>query len=351
MLLIIAWGIWIGWGERRVFYAFGFLFLVMIILLSTPGPVAVYDWYRDLAMQSRGLIGFGFWFVGCCILWRFWSLMSSNIDSRTFKRKDYLDLLESTALAEAEPAVSQPASVPKSFSTRATWILYGKPYPTRFHYYWGLFSVLLVLSILIFTRGSQELSSAFSSFAMVTFILIPAMLFMIRVPQSMGRLWLAGVKESRNATAKFLVRLAIQRAIPLYLLAAVLLLVHAPMSFTWYVAICLMLMTGTCLAGIAFWIASKGYAFWMGSQTLVGFLTMVFLFGALGGMIPVCTSVVPTICTWIDGYEIPALVCALLANALVWAGCVIDASKTVGQSKAIMECQTASNPVESLNAF
>lgn len=352
MFVVIAFGLWLGWGERRIHYLFGFLFLSATIVCAAPnGPTTAYETYLGLSAQGRWLLGILLGLGGCSMLVRFWFLMKSKIDSVTFKRINYFWLASESATDVFDPAPSRPVSVPRRFAARAASILYGKVYLTRYHYFWSIVAIGIALALLIATRGIAEISSGMTCFAAFFFVFVPTMLFAVRVPQSMGRLWLAGVEETRAATAKCLVKITLSRTIPIYLAGTIIVLLQAPISFTWYVSVLVVLLFGIFLAGIVFWIAARSYTIWVGIQTIASTLSLCAGMVVAGLLIPVSTTLVPQLNAVIEGYEIQTLFGAALVNVLFWTACIFDVSKSLGQSKAVMECQPATNPTHSVNAF
>ena len=111
------------------------------------------------------------------------------------------------------------------------------------------------------------------------------------------------------------------------------------------------LLFGIFLAGIVFWIAARSYTIWVGIQTIASTLSLCAGMVVAGLLIPVSTTLVPQLNAVIEGYEIQTLFGAALVNVLFWTACIFDVSKSLGQSKAVMECQPATNPTHSVNAF
>ena len=350
-LLAIACGLWIGWGERRIYHAFVLLFIALFVLIATPdGPLHVYNFYRSLSTGHRSLVGLGIGLTGVGVLWRFWTLATLRIGPATFKQKRdiYSFLTTPRALPEISNAreassgfVEESAAAPKrtsnSLATRLVWLIYGRAYFKKFHYVLVLLGFALIASMLLSARGHIEATAAFLLLATLAIFLIPLTLFLVRVPQAFARLWITGIADSRSETARQIMKLTALRTVPVFVIGFAMLSLQIPLTLNWYATVLIMLLSGVGISGATIWIVARRYAFWSSHRALA---TVCFtaVLGALVVLLPFASHLIPKLHEIVVSFGVlPVLLGVSLVTALIWAGCIFDGAKALGEAR-LGEC-------------
>ncbi len=347
-LFVIAFSPWIGWGEGRVFHAFGLLFLVLFAVIATPaGPARIYGFYRELSLDSRNWIGTGIGLSAVPLLWRFGTLATLKIDPVSFKQKDGIIsflMLQQSKSEEVRQDSNERVDMSVRLYTRIRWMVLGKNYSKTIQF-WGLTMALMVASVMFAARGKIAATAGFTCFASLMLAVAIPMSFLARVPQSFGRLWITGVSESRADTAAQLLKLTAFRMIPSFMLPFVLLLFQIPFEIEWWLTVLFVLVSGLLLAGVLLWIFARWYVFFSDMRT----------FAILGGtalaavafliLIPFAPTLLPKFHESLGEFgRIPALLMVVSLAAIIWTGCIYDGAKSLGSSVRLMECESNSQP-------
>ncbi|MFK7766404.1 MAG: hypothetical protein AB8B55_04235 [Mariniblastus sp.] len=358
ILLSISFGLWLGWGERRIFHLLGLTFLALFSLMCLPnGPVRVYEFYKTLSTASRSGVGIGMTALGLIMLWRFWTLSTAKISPAEFKEKD--DILSYVLKPRPERSGDSPSTplakglrretALASFSTRLTWMVYGRAYTSGVHYFWGLLSLAIIATVMVSSRGHAEATSGFSSIAFGLLAIFPTALFMVRVPQAFGRLWLAGISETRTDTARHLLNLTLIRMLPIIILIFALLLLQLPFDATMYGTVLFMMLSGLTLGGLGVWTCARWFVFWSSKKT-VGLIALgTLVVPAVVALIVAGPTLVPQLSQMLEkiGWA-PSLIGVAIVTVLVWLGLIFDSSRSLGSSKRLIECEVSSPQIVSV---
>ena len=346
---IICFALWLGWGERRIFHFLFCLFVGLFVLIATPdGPSRLYNFYSELSIGSRSLVAIVFGLGGVCMIWRFWMLTTSGVSPIIFKqKKDLISFLTGSQEQNEDAALgekSSPAILPTSLFTRLQWLLYGRVYWNRFYYGWGLLSVGLILSILVWARGHVEATAGFAMVASLVLMLIPMFGFLVRLPQVFRRLWISGLADDRAKTARIILKLTIWRTLVASIIVFALLLIQAPFTADWYVTILFMMLSGLSLSGIALWVTAKWYVF---LSTKASFLTLLFIGIAASffALAPVSIELILELNKVLQSFGLAYSLIGIGAlTSLIWTVCVYDASNSLGHAMRLMECEASTIP-------
>lgn len=345
-LLLAAFSLWLGWGERRIYHVLFYLFLVLFVLIVVPdGPTRVYEVYIGLSMASRNLLAVAIGLAGCSAYWRFWTLTSSKIDPSAFKQQK--DIFSFLSISQADREFSDSAKgsnasavIPNSLSTRLQWMLYGRVYWNRLYILWGLFSAGFILIACISARGHIEGTAAFTIIAAIILIIMPTTMFLIRVPQTFRRLWMAGIADDRSKTARQILQHTAWRSFSFSGVLYALLLIQAPFTLDWLVTILFVLLVSLSVSGIGLWVAAKWYVFWS-NKTIVVFLAYVFIAVSLLGLLtPFSMELVLELNRTLVSFGLANSLLGIGSiTALIWFGCVYDSSISLGNAERLMECE------------
>ena len=354
--LLIVFCLWIGWGERRIFYVFGFAFLALFVVIAIPnGPTLIYEFYKDLSLVSRNLVGVAVGVAAVALLWRFWVLSTSKIGPVSFKQQDRIFAFVAPYSPDRdellEDSSDKPAVIPWRLSTRIHWLTLGRYYSKKHHYFWGVVVLVMLISLLWGMRGDIEATSVFSCIVtLILAVVIPAS-FLTRVPQAFGRLWVTGVSDSRSGTAGHLMKLALWRMITVFTLSFLLLLLQVPVSWDWCLTLLTVLLCGVVFAGILLWPVARWYVFFSNNRTFALIALVLFALAAFFILIPSSVTLIPGLHDSLGQFgRLPGLLVVLTVAAIIWIGCIHDCAKSLGESTRLLECESGTpNPVSSFD--
>ena len=360
--LMIAIGMWLGWGERLVFWLLSiFVGLTFLFLLALENSFALQNFvYRLLPQLLEGewtilrnvfgavLGGCGFW-----TLKRFWKLAAS--EEHTEPKPRLHDLIEQqiATFSTASPAIEgEAASTAPSVNAsryalaRLGHLLYGKSVLTRKGYLLVSCAAILVLAVMIFSRGNQVAMLPTQFIASIIIVMVPFVAFSVRVPQSFSRAWIMGIAENRTTTARQLLLLVVKRSLPAFAVITTALAIQSGTSLTNLIAMLFGVLAAIGCSGILLWSLARRYPFWSRQSDVTIMIAMILATLVLGGLGIFVAAFDRTLLREYQNHSgnilayiatPQSLAICTLAVLGIWVWCTYDASKGLGRAIRLME--------------
>lgn len=360
----IAFALWFGWGERLIFWILAILIVIfglfsawITIWPSAPEALSrIIDRLSDGSLSvQRNLFGLVVGVIGCWALKRFWKLSTTEnpLDSaprlHEFMEEQVATILELSPASESETTASATQSVTRvsrSAIGRLRRILYGKAVLTNKGYVFSIVAATIVLAVMIVSRGNDEATGTFQLFATLIISVVPLVAFAIRVPQSFSRVWIMGVAENRDRTARKLLLIVVRRSLPWFALIVIAMAIQSSTSSTILMATLFAMVSAIGVSGILLWIAVRWYPFWARQSDVTIMIGMILMILALFGF-----------ASWAAYYDrlivheyknsasgflayfgiVKCFSICVLVVIGIWTWCVYDAAKGLGRAIRLME--------------
>ena len=372
--VLIAFGLWFGWGERLIFMilaAIVFLFFICCSLVTyfEPAQEIVYPIISQLIkgewILQRNLFGLFLGGVGCWALIRFWKVAAVTGELDQEKRFHDLWVQQVTSLmitvsvgenegGENEGGENESPSKKSLISSeelsgrylsRLQHLLYGKMSVSRFGFYLVVFAAAVVFAIMIYNRHDEAAWIAMQFFASVFLVVIPLVLFAARVPQTFSRLWVMGVAENRTSTARKILLIVLKRSLPWFAFVALALAVQSSTSWLNLTAMVYVLLAAIGFSGIALWVAARWYPFWARQSDfsiMIGLILMSLIVVGIATMTAAFDRWLFEEVTALRARvghlgSIESMAIGIFVVVCIWSLCIFDAAKGLGRSFGLME--------------
>ena len=360
--VMIAIGLWFGWGDRLIFWILAILTGIVLLLCAwiSYSQVAQQFIWQLIEQLSQGMWSwhrnvFAVFMlaIGSYAVSRYWRLATSEAEFNSDHRIH--DILQAPTRALKESKNQTVRSISKKTETWATEdsaltrlqdILYGRVLLSRGGLLWTGLAATIVFASMVYSRGDDDAAGAFQFFGMLIIIMVPIAVFVTRVPGNFSRIWIMGTGQSRTTTAMQMLIISVKRSLPWFMIVTSALAIQSSTSLSNFAATLFTTLAVIGMSGVSFWLVAKWYHFWA-KQSEVTILIMIvgsilFLFAlailAASQNSNVVFGIQSAARELLDRQGIlPCLLISVIAVAGIWAVCLYDAAKGLGQASRLME--------------
>lgn len=364
-LLLISFTIWLGWGERLIFWILAIIIGCVFLLCAGIGwsphfrnwIVSIFQQVSSDSWQStRNFFGLGMLSLSCFALYRYRLLATARRTARSEKRiaqllEGQLSNLTGVVADEVEPTADQvqiettePAA--STFTQRKANFLYGKFALARKGYYWLGGCAAVIIAAMVYSRGNDDVLAALYLLLGIMIVSLPAILFLQSVPRVFRHAWVVGLAENRVATARQIMLVLARRSMILFAVVFFFLAIQSAVSVLHFSSAVFLYLALVGISGLFLWVAARWYRFWVSQSEFGILLGCILLVVALMGVVLLMAfEVIP------DLSQFPHRSRDLLANLgiarslfvtsviviSIWCWCIHDAPKGIGRDVRLME--------------